>query len=97
MVLSLEYRSHSEFISGLVLENMNLKELLFKFLSLDSFVACYINTLVQVIRVENHSIVCFARRGFSSISKGFLALSYLRDLEHLVWLLNYLDSPLRIF
>lgn len=63
MVLSLEYRSHSEFISGLVLENINLKELLFKFLSLDSFVACYVNTLVQVICVENHSIVFFLQEG----------------------------------
>ena len=38
-----------EFVSGLVLENMKLEELLFQLLNLDSFVAGY--TLAQVIHL----------------------------------------------
>ena len=53
VALSLEQKRQSEFVSGLVLENMNLEELLFTVLNFDSFVAGY--TLAQVIYFENHA------------------------------------------
>lgn len=66
MIISLEHRSPFRVYLWVVLENMYLKELLLKLLSLDSF--C-IYALVQVISFENHSTICFANCGFYLISQ----------------------------